>query len=100
MPLTADGRYDRNAPGVPLPPIDPWQTNEERLCDVALWTAYFAPAADLRTTPPTPPRFGYDREPLTARQVIGSFNRDVQFRFDFSGQTGGYGGTSTPSLGY
>lgn len=97
-----DGRYDYDAPGAPPPPSDPWQSNEERLTDVALWSAWSAPAENLRAMikrPLLPPRFGYDQHELTVEDLF-RFDRDPQARLDFSGTPAGYaGGTSTPSIG-
>lgn len=101
MPLTADGVYDRDAPGAQAPTMNPWQSNEERLVDLALWTAFQAPRESLRSGPMIPPRFGYRQHALTIGDVLQNTQRQVFERLDFSGQVGGYaGGTSTPSLGH
>lgn len=108
----ADSVYDRNAPGqqsagyayVERPG---YNSNEERLTSQALAAALDplpGMSAALRRGGakgnPFPPRFGYDRTPIGIEDVIQVDRRYPDSSAQFSGSSGGYAGSSTPSLGW
>lgn len=103
----ADGVYDPNAPGAPPYQFDkgPWQSNEERLCGVAL-AAATAPAEMLREIRPwdnghqLPDPAAPHQAPWTPQSIFVMLDRNSAARLDASSGGGGYGGTSTPSTSW
>lgn len=104
MTKYADGRYDHNAPGSGEPYVRPgYNSNEERLVGEA-FAALRMPAELLKVaTEPRnlfPPRFGYDRTEPGIRDVIEVDRRYPDSSAAFSGTSGSFTSSSTPSLGW
>ena len=109
-----DGVYDHNAPGmqglakagyagVERPG---YTSNEERLTSIALAAQqqYIDPALLMQATNPPPeklfpPRFGYRTDEPGIRDVVQVSRLYPDSSAKFSGSSGSYTGTSTPSLG-
>src|SRR4051794_19469789 len=107
----ADTVYDRNAPGqrdagYAYVSASGFSSNEERLVDQAL-AAVLVPAEVIRSMRPAqprtalfPPRFGYPATELGISDVIQVDRRYPDSSAQFSGTSGGYAGSSSPSLGW
>lgn len=105
-----DGVYDHNAPGqqglakagYAYLERPGYNSNEERLTSIALATNT-VPSEVLRNAGAArnlfPPRFGYDRTVPGIRDVVEVDRRYPDSSAAFSGSSGSYTGTSTPSLG-
>ena len=105
----ADGVYDRNAPGAQSAgeayvSVSGYSSNEERLVSQALASALSMPAEQLRQMPPQrplfPPRFGYDDTEPGISDVVQVDRRYPDSSAALSGTSGGYTGSSGPSLGW
>ena len=103
---SADGVYDRNAPGAGYPYLRPgYDSNEERLVTEA-FAAQRMPAELLRATvdpPPEklfPPRFIGERTQPGILDVVQVDRRYPDSSAQFSGTSGGYTASSAPSLGW
>lgn len=104
----ADTVYDRNAPGLAgyaAVSSSGYSSNEERLVSEAL-QAQTVPGELLRGIRPGflgplfPPRFLGPRAQPGIRDVIEVDRRYPDSSSQFSGTSGGYTGSSTPSLGW
>lgn len=106
-----DGVYDRNAPGqqnagyayVERPG---YNSNEERLVSQALAALTDIDPEVLRMMPSPsperlfPPRYGYARTAVSIHDVIQVDRRYPDSSAQFSGSSGSYTGSATPSLGW
>jgi hypothetical protein len=104
----ADGVYDRNAPGQrsageAYVSASGYSSNEERLVSEAMSSA-LAPSAIIRANNQQrvlfPPRFIGERTQPGIGDVIQVDRRYPDSSAQFSGTSGGYAGSSTPSLGW
>lgn len=102
----ADGVYDKNAPGLAgyaAVSSSGYSSNEERLVSIAL-QAQSAPAEQLRVTSQPrnlfPPRFGYGTSQPTIVDIVNVDRRYPDSSAQFSGTSGGFSGSATPSLGW
>ncbi len=108
----ADTVYDRNAPGqrdagYAYVSASGYSSNEERLVDQALASQLAMGPDQIRAIRPTfaraplfPPRFGYSETEIGISDVIQVDRRYPDSSAQFSGQSGGFSGSSTPSLGW
>lgn len=111
-----DTVYDQNSPTMQnrrrgsAGPDDPYvssrgySSNEERLTSLALASALDTPADILRTNTPTrgplfPPRFVGPRTQPTIYDVVHVDRMYPDSSAQFSGSSGSYTSTSTPSMG-
>jgi hypothetical protein len=104
----ADTVYNKNAPGqagYAAVSSSGFSSNEERLVSESL-LAQTAPSETIRGLRPAflgplfPPRFGYDRTPNGIDTVIQVDRRYPDSSAQFSGRSGGYTGSSSPSIGW
>jgi len=108
----ADSVYDRNAPGFrdgmeAYVSGSGFSSNEERLVTEALRAVTDIDPDQLRAmrpavaaTPLFPPRFGYRIGQPTIDDVVQVDRRYPDSSAALSGSSGGYSGSSTPSLGW
>lgn len=78
----------------------PWQTNEQRLCGLALESALLGEKPEwIRELAPNqmpllPPRFGYgEQRALGIRDVVVLDRGSVRARYDYTGSVSGYAGS-------
>ena len=86
----------------------PWQTNEERLCGLALESALLSDKAafiqslapvNRRANPLFPPRFGYgEQRAIGIRDIIELDRSMVHARYDYTGSVSGYAGSERYSM--
>lgn len=100
MALDASTTYDTRiwVRGVKL--NRPWQTNEQRLCGLALESALLSDKPDYirqlatNNRPIFPPRFGYGpQEALGIKDIIHLDRSMVHARYDYTGSVSGYAGS-------
>jgi hypothetical protein len=107
----ADTRYDPNAPGAQSAGYaavssSGYSSNEERLVSEALLAQTEVDPELLRTMRPSsrsplfPPRFVGERTQPTLDDVVMVDRSYPDSSAQFSGSSGGYSGSSTPSLGW
>lgn len=101
----SDTVYDRNAPGAGDPYVA-YSSNEERLVSQALASQTAVDRDAVRALQPAgrgplfPPRFIGPRTEPTLDDVVVVDRRYPDSSAQFSGTSGGYSGTSVPSIGW